>query len=609
MELASTFQRTLSEQFKNAAPLGDKSQSKQNAQLMLIFKRIPMDVSRFILVTRTFYSRSNDSASDRNLLASIRKTLLNTIESIEKMCITALTQSFSSSQSLRALESLNIADLAHRLDVVTSVLSLNHKIEKEYSSLGLNRKFVSIPSSCRELCVNEIASLHRTQLGTLNAMLQKEKWVGVQVAFQIQALINTLRQLSRKKYTQKSQNLVEIHNDEEFISLDSDDDDNWQYSNDLEPTNAPVNVSTQQQLPSLSILSEKYVAVNSLLYFVEVLSKYAELEIMFSKSMNLSGEISRRALELTRAFNVSTSRQVLAANAIKSAGLKSITARHLCIAARVIAAVRALIKLYSHAVDAVLSNSAKSTLSNEFVKVENDLQIHESKLLDKLASVMLDRLDFHCTQLSQLPWSDESQMRKEDLPSNYMKNLLRETGVLHRVMYSTLPRSHLRQVFSSIEAAYGTKLSNAFDQVVNTFKAENHPWIQRRIEADVTFLYLKLHSMDALGNSEGSSSVDELRAKYTTSKRRLSSSFSAIERTVNPNVSAASEELNADEPNTSEKTIEQSNEPVQHHSEADQTAVNVSEDDVQPIATQPSDALQSTESDTSASATAIKTYS
>ncbi|KAA8496477.1 Vacuolar protein sorting-associated protein 54, chloroplastic [Porphyridium purpureum] len=401
-----------------------------------------------------------------------------------------------------------------------AVASLSHVTT--YSTSG------GVRSTCKDLSRKTVATVQKLRIAKLNSVVQAERWTAIKVPSVFETNLQGARIGAifrrRESTSAAAVDVAETAKHAEssaqsatrarraFISLDDfpssqDDGGSTFFSPSMSPdwafksvydssVSATVNPSNESLLAEIKFASERFRLTSSCVFLLDTLCFYSELDRCLASVYSLRSEIFRRALDLVRSFNVSASRQVLGANAIRTAQLKNISARHLCITARSVSLVSAFIRILC----TTINNSAAEAewlKSFDVAGVIEDLAQHESKLLDKMASVMQDRLKYHCETMRAMPWDNEAKMREEALPSTYMVQLLRETSVLHQVMQDCLPKAQVRRVFQRVEVAFGERLGGCFS-AVSEVKGD---WVRRRLEADVNILYLKLHTLDMMDNS------------------------------------------------------------------------------------------------------------
>ena len=97
-------------------------------------------------------------------------------------------------------------------------------------------------------------------------------------------------------------------------------------------------------------------------------------------------------------FNSRTCQVVLGAGAMRSAGLKNITARHLALASQALSIMISLIPYVREALRRHL-NAKQAVMLIEFDKLKRDYQEHQNEIHAKLVAIMADRLAAHAKSL------------------------------------------------------------------------------------------------------------------------------------------------------------------------------------------------------------------
>lgn len=179
-------------------------------------------------------------------------------------------------------------------------------------------------------------------------------------------------------------------------------------------------------LHALEVLGEYLkVVMNCPLLTTDAMSKVIEYMKVRSCSCVRSGQL----MLLRQVFNSRTCQVVLGAGAMRSAGLKNITAKHLGQSRASFlgpAANESLAALASQALSIMISlipyiretlrrhlNPKQAVMLVEFDKLKRDYQEHQNEIHSKLVAIMSDRLQVHCKTLqvsrrthSRLPSAD-----------------------------------------------------------------------------------------------------------------------------------------------------------------------------------------------------------
>jgi vacuolar protein sorting-associated protein 54 len=153
------------------------------------------------------------------------------------------------------------------------------------------------------------------------------------------------------------------------------------------------------------------------------------LKVIVNLSL-LTTDTMSRIIEFLKAFNSRTCQVVLGAGAMRSAGLKNITAKHLALASQSLSIVIALIPYVRETFRRHLSQK-QAIILVEFDKLKRDYQEHQNEIHTKLIAIMGDRLTAHIKSLNGIRW---------DVPpakpgvNEYMELLVKETVTLSKVL-------------------------------------------------------------------------------------------------------------------------------------------------------------------------------
>ena len=115
--------------------------------------------------------------------------------------------------------------------------------------------------------------------------------------------------------------------------------------------------------------------VGTVVLLLRMLGEYVALTDKLPLSMNISGDILQKVVELLRMFNSRTFQLVLGAGAIQVAGLRAITSKNLILSSRCLQLVTLFIPVIYD--DLVKKLSAKqSHLAKNFDSLLRDYDIH-----------------------------------------------------------------------------------------------------------------------------------------------------------------------------------------------------------------------------------------
>lgn len=145
----------------------------------------------------------------------------------------------------------------------------------------------------------------------------------------------------------------------------------------------------------ISVEDKTFFVVKATAESLTLLSEY--LPVVINLEVVVTDVISR-IIEFLKSFNSRTCQVVLGAGAMRSAGLKNITAKHLALASQSLSVVVALIPYVREFLRRHLS-AKQTVMLIEFDKLKRDYQEHQNEIHAKLVAIMADRLAVHCGEL------------------------------------------------------------------------------------------------------------------------------------------------------------------------------------------------------------------
>lgn len=249
----------------------------------------------------------------------------------------------------------------------------------------------------------------------------------------------------------------------------------------------PTRVSKHLRVEGIS-----YFAVSATLETLTLLLDY--LKIIMNLPM-LTTDTMSRIIEFLKAFNSRTCQVVLGAGAMRSAGLRVITAKHLALASQSLSIVIALVPYIRETFRRHLSLQ-QAVMLTEFDRLKRDYQEHQNEIHAKLIAIMGDRLAVHINSLQSIDWDTP--------PTNpgvndYMEVLVKETVTLHKLLSRYLSVPIVEYVMSQVLAAINHNLQEEYTAIRLPTQAAKD-----RLLADAKFLHEKL---SALKNVPGGSTV------------------------------------------------------------------------------------------------------
>ncbi|EIW68910.1 hypothetical protein TREMEDRAFT_62628 [Tremella mesenterica DSM 1558] len=266
---------------------------------------------------------------------------------------------------------------------------------------------------------------------------------------------------------------------------------------------------------TLSIEERNFFVVRATMETLELLEDY--LKIVINLELVVT-DVMSRIVEFLKSFNSRTCQVVLGAGAMRSAGLKNITAKHLALASQSLSVVVALIPYIREFVRRHLSPK-QAVMLTEFDKLKRDFQEHQNEIHAKLVAIMSDRLAVHCASLRDIDWESTSE---KNGPSLYAELLVKETATLHKVLSKYLPAQTVESVMSEVLGAIVYRVGEEYKKV--ELKSEE---AKRRMLQDATLITQRL---SPLCSTDKTVTILETLVKDKPTPRKMSQTMAGLLR-------------------------------------------------------------------------------
>ncbi|PWN92856.1 hypothetical protein FA10DRAFT_263598 [Acaromyces ingoldii] len=229
--------------------------------------------------------------------------------------------------------------------------------------------------------------------------------------------------------------------------------------------NEQLNEDQQDGLAkTLEIEGKQYFVVGASLQVLKLLSEY--LRVVINLPL-LTTEVMGRVVEFLKQFNSRTCQVVLGAGAMRSAGLKNITAKHLALASQSLSIMISLIPYVRETVRRHLSPK-QAVMLTEFDKLRRDYQEHQYEIHSKLMAIMSDRLTVHCRALSNIDFNTPlppSSATDDGEPLKPIADLVKETATLHKVLCKYLQSSVVELVIGQVLQSIDQRIASEFEKI------------------------------------------------------------------------------------------------------------------------------------------------
>ncbi|EGO21066.1 hypothetical protein SERLADRAFT_441455 [Serpula lacrymans var. lacrymans S7.9] len=237
----------------------------------------------------------------------------------------------------------------------------------------------------------------------------------------------------------------------------------------------------------LYIEERPYFCVSATAEVLALLLDY--LKVVVNLSM-LNTDTMSRIIEFLKAFNSRTCQVVLGAGAMRSAGLKNITAKHLALASQSLSIMIVLIPYVRETFRRHLSPN-QAVMLVEFDKLKRDFQEHQNEIHSKLIAIMGDRISAHVKSLQAVNWD---ALKQGQGINDYMDLLTKETVTLHKVLSRYLSAPVVEYVMTQVFAAINHRLSEEYAAIeLPSQEAKD------RLLADARYLHQKFSGLKNVG--------------------------------------------------------------------------------------------------------------
>lgn len=208
---------------------------------------------------------------------------------------------------------------------------------------------------------------------------------------------------------------------------------------------------------------QKFILPESGLLVLREIEAYLRLVVMMP---GMTQELGSSILDFLKLFNSRTFQLILGAGATRSAGLRSITTKHLAMASQALSIITTIIPYIRETLRRhTPPHIASSSLATDFDKIKRATQEYQDEIHNKLISIMSDRARTHVVTMKKQNW-DEEWVGEEG--KYYIDTLCRETGVLYKVLNKHLPIEQVRGIMGPVFKDYTGRLVEGFGGSVVT---------------------------------------------------------------------------------------------------------------------------------------------
>ncbi|CAG8644012.1 7580_t:CDS:10 [Funneliformis caledonium] len=244
-------------------------------------------------------------------------------------------------------------------------------------------------------------------------------------------------------------------------STHNDGDDhgtiNSSTSNGTTNTTTHVNPLNNGSSRYIFVEERRFFVVGCSITLIKLLGDYLRCMVNIP---TLTNETMNRVVDILNLFNSRTCQVILGAGAMRSAGLKNITAKHLALASQSLGAMIALIPFIRECIRHSL-NTKQAVMLTEFDRIKRAIN-----------------------------WDEVST---KEGPNKYMETLVKETTTLHKVLNKYLPPEILQNVMTEVFKSSSTKLAEEIGNVKITTAIG-----KKRLMTDAQYYVRKLSTLEGL---------------------------------------------------------------------------------------------------------------
>eukprot|EP01024_Parvocaulis_polyphysoides_P031215 TRINITY_DN28278_c0_g1_i1.p2 TRINITY_DN28278_c0_g1~~TRINITY_DN28278_c0_g1_i1.p2 ORF type:complete len:272 (-),score=38.19 TRINITY_DN28278_c0_g1_i1:303-1034(-) len=197
-------------------------------------------------------------------------------------------------------------------------------------------------------------------------------------------------------------------------------------------------------------------------------------------ALGFEGEVMHRVIFLLKTYNSQTCTLVLGAGAMQSAGLKSITAKHLALSCQCLGVVIALQPFLQRAILRNTPEPKAQFLLPDLQRLQQDLVVHRDQIHQKLVTIMKERLQGSLTQLDQIAKQEWVKLEAVEA-SPWAQHLGKALRILKQVLAPLLLEEELASIFGRVGQVYSDSLAEQFAQLQVPQDADPKIWNRQRM--------------------------------------------------------------------------------------------------------------------------------
>ncbi|KAJ7371032.1 Vacuolar protein sorting-associated protein 54 [Desmophyllum pertusum] len=245
----------------------------------------------------------------------------------------------------------------------------------------------------------------------------------------------------------------------------------------------PTVTSEQKPSPDLLVNGQRFSVVGTVLLLVNMLVEYCQC---VDDTPMLVTDIMNKLFETLKMFNSRTCQLVLGAGALQLVGLKTITAKHLALAARCLEVVTIHIPVFKAHFEQRLPPKQYVLLS-QFDQILKDYNNHRQELFSKIVNLMEELFKNIFSK-----WEVKAPM-----PSQAMRSAVKQITKLHESLSLVLPETQVESIFRDIKRAFKQSLAHKLDKLGMTNDGGPQHGL---VTSDLAFFKESLKNLSGLGD-------------------------------------------------------------------------------------------------------------
>jgi vacuolar protein sorting-associated protein 54 len=232
-----------------------------------------------------------------------------------------------------------------------------------------------------------------------------------------------------------------------WIPLSPDETDEI---DDLKP--AETNKTSKTKVRAATIKDETFLLPRSAILCLKGITHFLHL---MCRIPSMTPDIAKSLVSYLQIYDSRCRQLVLGAGAMRSAGLKVITMKHLSVTSRALAFHATLIP---YIIEFIRRHTPTSKVIRDFEKVQYSFREHQKSIYQKMVDVMAQTLSRRVQEINL----DE---KDAEGVSKYVVDLATDTGKLNKVIMKYLPSRDVKLVMSKVFVSYQDQLGKEYRKV------------------------------------------------------------------------------------------------------------------------------------------------